>query len=337
MNRGASERTPFSCPDSCAPPSARRREPPAGRSRPPRLERRHQPHQRLAGARRPLGGERRGCSIRRTSRRPRATPRPSRPERPRTPRSPASARRCRTPGRGGQALARAVAPRALARSASQSQSPPRDRPPSARRGTGPWTACGRRACADRRSSPRAPDRRTRPPRRRARRSWSPRKTARRSRRARSGRPAKPRWRRARWRSGRRPCGCERPRAGDREKPAISSAAVDRARLGRLRQRQRARLGRLDEAARESGPASRQRRGRHLAALARIPTSFAPPVKSSGAPHSSSWICASSWQNTASHGRASAESASAFAPCRSRRGKPRPSSRRPRSSAPPRAR
>ena len=73
--------------------------------------------------------------------------------------------------------------------------------------------------------------------------------------------------------------------------------VSRPRLRRLAERQRAGLAGLRLAARIARERLGERRRLDFAVAARTPTTLAPPVKNSGAPHSSSITCASSWQNT----------------------------------------
>ena len=113
------------------------------------------------------------CSIRGTSRRPRAIAATS-AFGATTKTSLASVGQARrTPGVAASAAGEPARRRRWRARPTAAKAHRRDRPPSARRGSAPWTASGRRACAERRSSPRSAGiEKDAPPRRRARRSSS---------------------------------------------------------------------------------------------------------------------------------------------------------------------
>ena len=212
------------------------------------LERRHEAQQgsSWSGLCRARGS---GWSSHGIARRQRARPQRLRSARRRRPRWLRSARPAAARARIGKPVAQTPGC-GVGAPASRSHRPPSDRPPSARRGSAPWTACDRRACAiSKVGRPRRIEEDDRLASERAVLGRAERK------RVDSGAPGHV--------GGRDAGGDERigearavhmqpdaRRVSDRRRAPRLLDAVDRSGLGRLRERQRARLRGLDEPARK---------------------------------------------------------------------------------------
>ena len=89
-------------------------------------------------------------------------------------------------------------------------------------------------------------------------------------------------------------------------------AVSRTNFGYIRQRQGASLNIVNADMPCDGCFCAERMGIHPPVFSVNQNQLSPPVKNSGAPHSSSSICATLWQNTVCQGSTIVAKANAFA-------------------------